>query len=245
MNQHVVNSNKGYIRDEVELIETSGEMPEVSYYESISYLTQKEEGPQLTLTPSDIKDLEHAVCKRYNNIILRDLDYANRGNDIFRGMKRAIINYARMKKYQNAKKKSSAGWREDIGHALSDYIRREASDISKGRRYTTINCIRKDLEQFAKELGADIDAECINLAYEQIPLTFDEVYRTTLLAERDDYPFKRLEDKGDCLEIQILNEKQQVPVSLKLVCEAGEKERKVMRSKAKAIYQSIRKKELK
>jgi hypothetical protein len=166
VNQYVVNSNKGYIRDEVELIETSGEMPEVSYYESISYLTQKEEGPQLTLTPSDIKDLEHAVCKRYNNIILRDLDYANRGNDIFRGMKRAIINYARMKKYQNAKKKSSAGWRENIGHALSDYIRREASDISKGRRYTTINCIRKDLEQFAKELGADIDAECINLAYE-------------------------------------------------------------------------------
>ena len=83
-------SRESYIQEEAEWIEESGEIPEVSFHEAVTYLAEQEDGPKLTLAPSDIKLLEDAVIYRYKNIILRDLDYTNRGSTVFRGMKRAI-----------------------------------------------------------------------------------------------------------------------------------------------------------
>ena len=83
-------SRESYIQEEAEWIEESGEIPEVAFHEAVTYLAEQEDGPKLTLAPSDIKLLEDAVIYRYKNIILRDLDYTNRGSTVFRGMKRAI-----------------------------------------------------------------------------------------------------------------------------------------------------------
>ncbi|MFH1671916.1 MAG: hypothetical protein ABIF87_00590 [Pseudomonadota bacterium] len=234
-----MDSQEDYLQDEAELIENSGEIPEVAFHESVSYLTEQEDGPNLTLTPADIELLEDAVMRRYKIIILRDLDHANRRSSIFRGMKRAIINYERLKKYQRRKNRAAPGWKEEFGQAFISYIDRECRDISEGRLYRTINCGRKKIEAFANELGVNIDSEHLDLCFKQIPLTFDEVYRATLLAEKNDYPFKFLHDRGDCFEIVMLNKsKKQFPVSLKIFCGDGTK-RKEVQLKVDAIYRSI------
>jgi len=238
-----IHSKESYIQEEAEWIEESGEIPEVAFCEAVSYLTEEEDGPKLTLTPSDIKLLEDAVIYRYKNIILRDLDYTNRGSTVFRGMKRAIINYERLKKYQSRKNKVVSGQKEEISRALAEYMDRECRDISEGRFYSTINYGREKLEKFAKELGVDIVPKCLDLCFKLVPLSFDEVYRITLLTERDDYPYKFLYDRGDYFEIVIFNEdKQQFSTSLK-ICMDGETDKQDMRLKADAIYRSIPKPE--
>ena len=238
-----MDSRESYIQEEAEWIEESGETPEVAFYGAVFYLTEKEDGPKLTLSPADIKLLEDAVIYRYKTIILRDLNYTNRGSTVFRGMKRAIINYERLKKHQISKNRAVSGQKEEIGRALAEYMNRECQAVSEGRLYSTINCSRKKLEEFTKELGVDIDPECLEICFKQIPLTFDEVYRATLFAERNDYPYKFLYDRGDCFEIVIFNEdKEQLSTSLK-ICMDGETGRQDIRLKADAIYRSIPKPE--
>jgi len=151
-----VNYRESYLQQEVDLIENSGEMPEVAFYEALYYLTEEEEGPKLILTSSDIKLLEDAVVNRFKTIILRDLEFANRKSSIFRGLKRAIINYDRLKKYQKKKNRTDPGMNKEIGRSLIEYIRCECEDISDKRHYRTINCTREELEQFAEELGVTI-----------------------------------------------------------------------------------------
>jgi hypothetical protein len=235
-----MDTREHHIEDEAELIENSGEIPEVAFHESVSYLTEQADGPKLTLTPADIELLEDAVMRRYKIIILRDLDYTNRSSSIFRGLKRAIINYERLKKYQSLKNRAAPGWKEEFGQSFINYIDRECRDISEGRLYRTINCGREKIEEFANELGVDINKEHLNLCFKQIPLTFDEVYRVTLLAERVDYPFKYLYNRKDCFEIVMLNEsRQQSPISLKIFCEDGTIKREDIQLKVDTIYRSI------
>ena len=234
-----MNSRESFVKEEAEWVEESGEIPEVAFNEAVSYLTKKEDGPKLTLAPSDIKLLEDAVIYRYINIVLRDLDHINRSSPVFRGMKRAVINYARLKKYQTLKNRLVPGPQKKIGRALIEYMDRESRDISEGRLYRTINCGREKLEEFAKELGVNIARECLEMCFKLVSLTFDEVYKATLFAERDDYPYKFLYDRGDCFEIVIFNEdKQQLSISFK-ICMDEKTDKQDMRLKADAIYRSI------
>jgi hypothetical protein len=234
-----MDTGENYVQEEAEWIEESGEIPEVAFYEAVSYLTEQEDGPKLTLAPSDIKLLEDAVIYRYKNIILRDLDYTNRSSPVFRGMKRAIINYERLIKYQTLKNRAVFGWKEEICRSLIEYMVRECQDISEGRLYRTINCGREQLEEFAKKLDVDVDPECLEICFKPVPLTFDEVYRATLFAERDDYPYKSLHDRGDYFEIVVSNEdKQQLHISLK-ICMDEKTDKQDMKLKADAIYRSI------
>jgi hypothetical protein len=237
-----VNFRESYLQQEIDWIEHSGEMPEVAFYESLYYLTEEEEGPKLILTLSDMKRLEDAAINRFKTIILRDLKFANRRSSIFRGLKRATINYNRLKKYQKRKNRMDPGLEKMIGRFLLEYIRRECEEISDRRHYRTINCTREELEQFANELGVNITPEYNNMCFEQIPLTFDEVYRATLLSERQDYPYKFIYDRGHYCEIVILNKKKQkFHISLKVFCEKEDSDRKNMWLKTDAIYRSLSK----
>jgi hypothetical protein len=237
-----VNSGESYLQQEVDWIENSGEMPEVAFYEALYYLAEEEEGPKLTLTASDIKHLEDAAINRFKTIILRDLKFANRRSSIFRGLKRAIINYNRLKKYQKKKNRIDPGLEKMIGRFLLEYIRRECEEISDRRHYRTINCTREELEQFADELGVNIAPEHNDICFEHIPLTFDEVYRATLLSERQDYPYKFIYDRGNYCEIVIFNEKKQkFHISLKVFCEKEDSDKKKMLLKTDVVYRSLSK----
>ena len=237
-----MSSRKNYLQQEIDWIENSGEIPEVAFYEALYYLKEEEEGPKLILTSSDIEHLEDAVINRYKTIILRDLNFANRRSSIFRGLKRAIINYNRLKSYMKRKNKIDSSMKGEIGRSLIEYICCECEDISDKRQYRTINCTRDELEQFAKELGVNISPEYKDICFERIPLTFDEIYRATLLSERDDYPYKYIFDRGDYCEIVIFNEKKQkFHISLKVFCEKGDSDRKNMLLKTDAIFRSLSK----
>jgi len=237
-----MSSKKNYLEQEIDWIENSGEMPEVAFYEALYYLKEDEEGPKLILTLSDIKRLEDAAINRFNAIILRDLKFANRRSSIFRGLKRAIINYNRLKKYQKKKNRIDPGLEKMTGRFLLEYIRRECEEISDRRHYRTINCTREELEQFADELGVNIAPEYNDICFKHIPLTFDEVYRATLLSERQDYPYKFIYDRGNYCEIVIFNEKKQkFHTSLKIFCEKEDSDRKNMRLKTDAVYRSLSK----
>lgn len=237
-----MNSEESYLQQEIDWIENSGEIPEVAFYEALYYLKEEEEGQKLVLTSSDIKVLEDAVINRYKTIILRDLEFANRRSSIFRGLKRAIINYNRLKRYQKRKNRIDPGMEKEIGHFFLEYIRCECEDISDKRHYRTINCTRGQLEQFADELGVNIAPEYKDICFEHIPLTFDEVYRATLLSEREDYPYKFIYDSGDYCEIVIFNEKKQrFHISLKIFCEKSDSDRKKMLLKTDAVYRSLSK----
>ncbi|MBW1745129.1 MAG: hypothetical protein JRJ25_01910 [Deltaproteobacteria bacterium] len=236
-----MNSGESYLQQEVDWIENSGEMPEVAFYEALYCLTE-EEGPKLTLTLSDIKRLEDAAINRFKTIILRDLKFANRRSSIFRGLKRAIINYNRLKKYQKRKNRIDPGQEKMIGRFLLEYIRRECEEISDRRHYRTINCTREELEQFADELGVNIAPEHNDICFEHIPLTFDEVYRATFLSEKQDYPYKFIYDRGNYCEIVIFNKKKQkFYISLKVFCEKEDSDGKNMRLKTDAVYRSLSK----
>ncbi|MCJ7618191.1 MAG: hypothetical protein MUO43_16810, partial [Desulfobacterales bacterium] len=182
------------------------------------------------------------VVNRFKTIILRDLEFANRKSSIFRGLKRAIINYNRLKKYQRKKNRTDPGIEKTIGRSLIEYIRCECEDISNKRHYRTINCTIEELEQFADELGINISPEYKDICFEHIPLTFDEVYRATLLSEKEDYPYKFVYDRGDYCEIVIFNEKKQkFHVSLKVFCEKNDSDRKNMLLKTDAVCRSLSK----
>ncbi len=237
-----MNSRESYLLQEVDWIENSGEMPEVAFYEALYHLEEEEEGPRLILTLSDIKYLEDAVINRFKTIILRDLKFANRRSSIFRGLKRAIINYDRLKKYQKRKNRIDPGIEKEASHSLLEYIRCECEDILDKRYYRTINCTREELEQFADELGVNIAPEYNDICFEHIPLKFDEVYRATLLSEREDYPYKFIYDRGNYCEIVIFNEKKQkFHISLKVFCKKEDLDRKNMLLKTDAVYRSLSK----
>uniref|UniRef100_A0A7V6CEL9 Uncharacterized protein n=1 Tax=Thermodesulfobacterium geofontis TaxID=1295609 RepID=A0A7V6CEL9_9BACT len=93
------------IRDEVlreaEVIKyEGGEIPEVFFWNSYFYLTEPPpKGLGLNLTKEEILTLKKAVIERYLEIIKRDLTPENTNKSFYRGIKRAIVNLKRLKKF--------------------------------------------------------------------------------------------------------------------------------------------------
>jgi hypothetical protein len=235
-------SKKQYLTEETEWIVESGEIPEVAFHEAVFYLTKSKKGPALKLTSADIKLLEKAVINRYKTIILRDLNCKNIGTPVFRGIKRSIINYKRLKKYQAQKNIKNNNLKKEIIRLLTEYMDQECREISENRFYRTINCTRRELEAFTEEVGADIDPAWMDLCFKQIPLTFDEVYRVRRITEKHDYPYKLLFEGENYLEIAVFNKNRlKFPISLKMDIDETREKKQDTRLKADAVFRSISK----
>jgi len=93
------------VRDEVlreaEVIKyEGGEIPEVFFWNSYFYLTEPPpKGLGLTLNEEELIVLKRAVIERYLEIIKRDLTPENIEKPFYRGIKRAIVNLGRLKKF--------------------------------------------------------------------------------------------------------------------------------------------------
>lgn len=132
------------LEDEVLLIESEGEMPEVSLADSLAHLGE--------LTPDDRQCLARAAARRYREMVRRDLDPANRGLSHFRGLERALANLGRMECFL-------AGWgwvlskddRADLAGRLAEYLTAEARDLAQGRAYAT--CGGEEVLGLARSLG--------------------------------------------------------------------------------------------
>lgn len=145
------------IEEEEFLIQHSGEIPEVAFYNSLYYLQENPEGPKLSLTDKDLMVLKLAVIERYKKIILRDLTPENRDKRIYRGIKRSHINYTRLKNYAQREDLCISSLTEEIKEAFLAFLKRELEDCLEDPSKTSINCSYEELLEFSKELGLGKD----------------------------------------------------------------------------------------
>jgi len=146
-----------YLTEEVFVVRHSGEIPEVTFHESLYYLTENPEGPALHLNSSDIITLKHAVVKRYREIILRDLNPENRDKDIYRGLARCLANWQRLHKFCTMEKLDFTEIKAQAANALKSFIIKEVTDVQSGIRSSCINCSQAEIEELSGSLGLSVD----------------------------------------------------------------------------------------
>lgn len=142
-----------YIEDEWFVVRHSGEMPEVAFHSSIHFLSHAEDGPKLVLTEEQLVQLKHAAAQQYRDIVLRDLQQANRGRTIYRGIKRSIINYNRYLCFCERQNFSGFCFAADIAASLLLFLTTETIEVAKGGRAPVINCSFDELNHFAQKVG--------------------------------------------------------------------------------------------
>jgi len=144
------------LHDELIIVRNSGEIPEIAFHGSLHYLTRDPEGPGLTLTAADICLLEAQVEARYREIILRDLDPANRDLRIYRGIKRARWNWERLGKFRYRQSlPEDEGLKREAGSALLAFLDQETREVLAGQRASSVNCTAAELRDFCRQLGME------------------------------------------------------------------------------------------
>lgn len=144
---------KNILQEEVMMIEHSGEMPEVAFYESLYFLAEDPDGPGIRLDHHDQLPMKEAVIRRYMFIILRDLNPKNRKKSIYRGIKRSIINWERLKKYSRKEDLDIEEARKRTAQSLLSFLEQERRDVTEKGTASSLNCTRKELRDFATDLG--------------------------------------------------------------------------------------------
>ncbi len=142
-----------YFEDEMIIVRNSGEIPEVTLHGSLHYLTKDPAGPGLKILAEDRLILASQALKRYEEIILRDLDPENRDKTIYRGLARSVVNWERCQKFCLAEKLDSNPIRIGTAKALATFLHRESEDIKAGIRTCCLNCPVEMVADFVEELG--------------------------------------------------------------------------------------------
>ena len=148
---------EAFIGEEVFVVLHSGEIPEVTFHESLYHLTQDPDGPTLKLDTEDVLPLKQAVIKRYRAIILRDLDPRNRDKSLYRGLARCVANWQRLLKFCTREKMDFSVIRAETAEALTRFLCNEVSDMQSGNRSSCINCCQAEIEELAISLGVSLD----------------------------------------------------------------------------------------
>lgn len=140
------------IEEEAFAIHHSGEMPEVALHTALYYLQEDPEGPRLKVTPEDMQPLIDAVEKRYQRIVMRDLNPRYRDRSIYRGLARAIANWHRWVRFCERENRDVAVHRQDVAAALIAFLAVEIADVASGRKPSSVNCSPAELAAFARAL---------------------------------------------------------------------------------------------
>ena len=152
----VINNDREYIlEEELLLIRHSGEIPEVALHASLHYLCEDPDGPQFVLADEELRPLQEAALARYREIILRDLDLANRDRSLFRGIRRAYTNWQRCSRFGEHTGQSNDDFRLVVVEALQRYLWQEVQEVRSGERGPSVNCSSATLLVFARDLGLD------------------------------------------------------------------------------------------
>ena len=118
------------LEDEVFMIETAGEMPEVALAESLEALGGIEDAWR--------KCLEAAVGRSYAAMISRDLDPDNVGLSHYRGLGRDLANIGRLEAFLA---KCGGSMPKDLIHSLARqlcrYLEAENQALANGRKYSS------------------------------------------------------------------------------------------------------------
>jgi len=150
----VIQSDRAFfLEEEWILVRNSGEIPEVALHASFHYLSEDADGPGLVLTEEEKGGLHQAALARYEEIILRDLDPANRDLSLFRGIRRANHNWYRYSRFCEQIGHNYAVFIQQAAQSLRTYLEREVTEVTSGKRSPSVNCNREVLLTFALALG--------------------------------------------------------------------------------------------
>ena len=152
----MIGSDREYmLEEEWLLVRHSGEIPEVALHASLHFLCEDEDGPGLVLTAEEVKPLQEAALTRYQEIILRDLDVANRELSLFRGLRRANHNWYRFVRFAEQIGCPCEEFRATAAEALLRYLSQERLEVDAGTREPSINCSAEALLTFALAMGIE------------------------------------------------------------------------------------------
>ncbi len=162
-------NHKELLEDEWYQVRYSGEIPEIALHSSLYYLTEDKEGPRLSLTKDDYRQLSDAAMQRYKEIIFRDITLENRDTTMYRGVLRSISNWRRYKRFCRRHAMEEGAIREEIAHALLTFLTTEVHQVLAGERQSCLNCSFADILSFALELQIslvtlekDLRSICLN-----------------------------------------------------------------------------------
>jgi len=145
---------KSLLNEELLLVRDSGEIPEIAFHGALHYLTADPEGPRITLAAAEIRRLEEQVIARYREILLRDLDPANRDLRLYRGIRRCIYNWERLGKFRARQGlPCDKALRQEIATALSAFLHNEAVEVREGVRASSVNCTAPELAAMCEALA--------------------------------------------------------------------------------------------
>jgi hypothetical protein len=143
------------LEDELLIVRHSGEIPEIALHSTLHYLGEDPEGPRMVLTAAELKTLQDAALERSREIVLRDLDPANRDLSLYRGVKRSIYNWHRMQDFCGRIGRDTGVFQTVVRDALLAFLSVEVNDVAAGIRSSSINCSAEELLDFARELDCD------------------------------------------------------------------------------------------
>lgn len=144
-----------YLDNEWYVVRHSGELPEVAFHSSLHFLTEAADGPRLILADHHLRGLQEAAMDRYCDIILRDISAENRHATIYRGVRRAIINHQRLKRFcRRQQLQMDAGFLARVAEKLIALLAVELADRARGEQ-VRINCSYHELCSFAIDVGLD------------------------------------------------------------------------------------------
>jgi hypothetical protein len=146
------------LEEETFILRDSGEIPEIAFHSTLHYLADDEEGPALRLTADELQLLQDAALFRYREIVLRDLDPANRDLGLYRGPCRTIYNWQRMQNFCKRIGRDCSFFKQTVGPALIRFLEQELIDVQGGSRISSVNCSADRLKDFAACLDLPVDA---------------------------------------------------------------------------------------
>jgi len=144
------------LEDEWYAVRYSGEIPEVALNSARYYLSHDADGPGLSLSPEQNCRLIEAAQMRYQEIVLRDLQQANRTTSGYRGIKRSMINWQRYQTFCTRQQLDYGGFRREVAATLLLFVQQEVEEVEGGKRHTSINCTYDEICSFATKLGLSV-----------------------------------------------------------------------------------------
>ncbi len=151
------NDSAALLENEWYLVRDSGELPETAFHAALHYLTSHSDGPQLQLDAEQRKNLFCAAAQRFEEIILRDLDFMARTSPAVRGVGRAIVNCQRFFIFCRRQQEEpffSRSVCEKLRPALAAFLC--AAEKEQG---SVVNCSEEEMRDFAARLGVTLPAD--------------------------------------------------------------------------------------
>lgn len=153
------------LENEWYIVRHSGETPEIALHSALYFLTRSQDGPRLDLSETEVAWLRQAAVDRFYEIIVRDLQHANYGTSICRGINRSIINHRRFCTFCDRQKLDRSAVERRAAAVFLQFLETEIAEVKGEKRRPRLECPYATLKNFAVDLGiADFEERFAELA---------------------------------------------------------------------------------